>query len=163
WFTSKVTRVPKKPTVELAALDETQVPAFEYREPYFTEAFDKDWAARNRVVGASAHLDESTGGTIRYADFVHSFDRLIPPGLYDNCKALAAKYGGQSGAYIWFVNQVAEAIDTDPATHDMLIDTLAYQFTEAPPKDIAPRKNVRVRLCPINVCEGHAYEKDDYP
>src|SRR5439155_10339013 len=71
--------------------------------------------------------------------------------------------GGQSGAYIWFVNQVAEAIEKDPALHDKLIDTLAYQFTEAPPKNIAPRQNVRVRLCPINVCQAHAYEKDDFP
>ena len=82
WFTAKVTRVPKKSTVELADLNETQIPAFEYREPYFVEAWDKDWAARNRVIGNSPRLDESTGGSIKYADFVHTFDRLIPPDLY---------------------------------------------------------------------------------
>src|SRR5439155_22882559 len=81
WFTSKVTLVPKKSTVALPALDVMQVPAFEYREPYWTEAWDKDWAARNRVIGNSPRLDDSTGGTIKYADFVHSLDRLIPPTL----------------------------------------------------------------------------------
>src|SRR5207253_297307 len=60
--------------------------------------------------------------------------------------------------YIWFVNQVAEAIEKEMP--DKLIDTLAYQFTETPPKGIAPRKNVRVRLCPISVCQSHPYDKD---
>jgi hypothetical protein len=54
------------------------------------------------------------------------------------------------------VNQVAEAIEKDHP--EKLIDTLAYQFTEAPPTGITPRKNVRVRLCPIGCCEAHPYE-----
>lgn len=224
WFTPTVTVIPKKATVTLPALDETQTPAFEYREPYFTEAFDKEWAARNRVVGSTARLDASTGGTIRYADFVHSLDRLVPPPLFkdhpeyfpmiggkridgyvqrclsnpevlklsiagvkkafadhpdavmtsvsqndvdkwcecDACKKLAEQYGGQSGVYIWFVNQVAEQIEKDLGP-EKLIDTLAYQFTEPAPKNITPRKNVRVRICPINVCQSHPYDQDDYP
>ena len=40
-----------------------------------------------------------------------------------------------------------------------IIDTLAYQFTEAPPNGIHPRPNVRVRLCPIYACESHPYEQ----
>jgi hypothetical protein len=54
------------------------------------------------------------------------------------------------------VNQVAEAIEKDHP--GVLIDTLAYQFTEPPPTGIAPRRNVRVRLCPIACCEAHPYE-----
>jgi hypothetical protein len=80
----------------------------------------------------------------------------------DQCKAIADKFGGnQSGLYLWFVNQVAEAIEKDHP--DKLIDTLAYQFTEAPPSGISPRKNVRVRLCPIDCCEAHPYERCDTP
>jgi hypothetical protein len=59
------------------------------------------------------------------------------------------------------VNQVAEAIEKDHP--DKLIDTLAYQFTEKAPTGIAPRANVRVRLCPINVCQAHPYETDTMP
>ena len=223
WFTPKVTVVPKRPTIEIELPREKQIPAFEYREPYFTEAREKDWAARNKLIGHHVPLDESTGGNIRYADFVHSFDRLIPPGLFAKhpeyfpeiggkrvngyvqrcltnpevlklavagvkaafkatpdavittvsqndvdkwcecaeCKKIVAKYGGvQAGVYLWFVNQVAEQIEKD--LPEKLIDTLAYQFTEAAPTGISPRKNVRVRLCPINVCQAHPYEKDDY-
>ena len=62
WFTPKVTRAPRHKTVTLAPLDEKQSPAFEYREPYFTEAQDKDWAARLRTNGHAAKLDDETGG-----------------------------------------------------------------------------------------------------
>ena len=218
WYTPKVTRTPVRSTVTLGPIDEVGGPAFEYREPFFTEAFDKDWAARNRVNGASMQLDESTGGKVTYHPFVHTFEEIVPGTLYaehpeyfslidgkrfagygqrclsnpdvfklaidkvrewikahpeaqiysvsqndcgnwcqcDGCHAITEKHGAHSGLYLWFVNQVAEAIEKDhPAK---LIDTLAYQFTEAPPKDIVPRKNVRVRLCPIACCEAHPYE-----
>jgi hypothetical protein len=79
----------------------------------------------------------------------------------DKCKAIEQQYGGQhAGVYLWFVNQIGEAVEKD--FPDKLVDTLAYQFTEAPPANIRPRKNVRVRLCPIAVCEAHPYEKCDY-
>jgi hypothetical protein len=225
WFTPTVTRLPHQPSIELPALDETQVPAFEYREPAFFEATDKNWAARNRMIGNGPHLDASTGGTIRYAQFVHTLDALVPRNLYkshpeyfplikgkrvdgyvqrclsnpdvlklaiegvkkafaenpdaaitsvsqndtgnwctcDKCEALAKKYGGQSGVYLYFVNEVADAIAADPRLKGKLIGTLAYQFTEAPPTNISPRPNVRVRLCPISVCQAHPYETDDFP
>jgi hypothetical protein len=82
WFTREVSRIPKMPTIRVAALDEVHTPAFEYREPFFTEAFEKDWAARNRVNGASMQLDESTGGKVTYYPFVHSFNQMIPPEKY---------------------------------------------------------------------------------
>jgi hypothetical protein len=82
WFTAEVSRIPKRPTVRVGALDEVQKPAFEYREPFFTEAFDGDWAARNKVNGNSMRLDERRGGKITYYPFVHSFYQLIPPEKY---------------------------------------------------------------------------------
>jgi hypothetical protein len=82
WFTPDVSRIPKLDPLRIPALDETRRPAFEYREPFFTEANDKDWAARNRVNGQTQHLDESAGGRIQYFPFVHSFDAMIPPSKY---------------------------------------------------------------------------------
>jgi hypothetical protein len=75
----------------------------------------------------------------------------------DACKAIEQKFGGShSGLYLWFVNQVAEAVERE--FPDKIVDTIAYQFTEAPPEGIEPRKNVRVRLCPIAMCEAHPLE-----
>jgi hypothetical protein len=82
WFTSEVSRIPKTASIVLPPLDETQKPAFEYREPFFTEAFEKNWAARNKMNGNSSALDASTGGKVQYYPFVHSAYEMIPPGKF---------------------------------------------------------------------------------
>lgn len=82
WFTPEVSRIPKMSAIKVAPLDVTETPAFEYREPYFTEAFDKDWAARNKTNGHFSKLDESTGGKVEYYPFVHSFEELVPSTEY---------------------------------------------------------------------------------
>lgn len=220
FYTPSITRVPRSPTITVADVERTEIPAFEYREPFFTEAFDKDWAARLRINGANAKLDESTGGHFIFFPFVHSFDQMIPQSEFDAhpdyfplidgkrtggyvqrclsnpdvlriakqrvrqwiqehpeaklidvsqndtgkwcecdaCQKIVQQYGGvQSGLYLWFVNQVAEDVEKDYP--DKLIETLAYQFTEAAPTGIKPRDNVRIRLCPIACCEAHPYEQ----
>jgi hypothetical protein len=221
WFTRDVSRIPHLDTIPLPELDETQVPSFEYREPYFTEALDKDWAVRNRQNGSFMHLDESTGGRMAYYPFVHSFCEILPPKKYfaqhpeyyslidgkrrgeegqlcltnpdvlrltveavegwiaahpeaaiysvsqndttgwcecDRCRRVEQEEGGaHSGPLLRFVNAVAEQVGKKhPAK---LIDTLAYWYTEDPPAHVRPRENVRIRLCPIGVCEAHPYER----
>ena len=79
WFTADVSRIPRLSTIPLPNLNETGKPAFEYREPFFTEAWDRDWAARNRTNGDHTRLDASVGGKVQYYPFVHSFNELIPP------------------------------------------------------------------------------------
>jgi len=220
WFTTEVSVIPKKPTLVVKALNEWQKPAFEYREPFFTEAADKDWAARNRVNGSFQRLDASTGGKISYFPFVHSFYTILPPQQYfqdhpeyyalvdgkrrgddaqlcltnpdvlrltiqtvlkwidehpeasifsvsqndtrgwcecENCQRIEQEEGGaHSGPILRFVNAVAAEVGK---THpDKLIDTLAYWYSEPPPLKVRPLPNVRIRLCPIGVCEGHAYD-----
>lgn len=74
----------------------------------------------------------------------------------DECRALAKKYGGESGVMIWFVNQVAAAIEKE--FPDVYVGTFAYQYTRKPPVNIVPRKNVVVRLCSIEGCFLHSLE-----
>ncbi len=72
----------------------------------------------------------------------------------DKCQAIVKKEGGhESGLMIWFVNQVAEAIEKE--FPDKYIGTLAYQYTRSAPKTVRPRHNVVVRLCPIEACVAH--------
>lgn len=78
WYTPKVTFTPPTRNLSIPELNEKSLPAFEYREVYNTEAFDKDWSARLRLNGQHHRLDASTGGKIRYSHFVHTFDDLIP-------------------------------------------------------------------------------------
>jgi hypothetical protein len=74
----------------------------------------------------------------------------------EKCQALTKKYGGESGIVIWFVNQVAEAVEKE--FPDKFIGTLAYQYTRHAPANISPRENVVVRLCSIECCVAHDFE-----
>lgn len=223
WFTAEVSRIPRMATIRIPPLDETHRPSFEYREPFFTEAFDRDWAARNRMNGHHLRLDDSTGGKIQYHPFVHSFYALLPPEKYfrdhpeyysliagrrraergqlcltnpdvlrlateqvlrwirehpeatifsvsqndwtgwcecENCRRVEEEEGGaHSGPLLRFVNALAAEIEKKHP--DKLIDTLAYWYTEEPPAKVRPRRNVRVRLCPIGACQAHPYESCD--
>ena len=71
----------------------------------------------------------------------------------DNCQAIVKKEGSESGVIIWFVNQVAEAVERE--FPDKFIGTLAYKYTRKPCKTIQPRHNVVVRLCSIECCFSH--------
>ncbi|MGC8642191.1 MAG: DUF4838 domain-containing protein [Isosphaeraceae bacterium] len=216
WYTAKISKVPKKSTLRVGPLDIKEKPAFEYREPYYWEAFDRDWAVRNRTNGNAQRLDDTVGGKVMYGPFVHTFNSLVPPDKYfdthpeyfsmvggkrrkgyyqlcltnpdvlkisiervrqwikhspkatifsvsqndtdghcqcDACKAVEAEEGAPSGVVLRFVNAVADAIAKDHP--HVLIDTLAYQWTEKPPKHVRPRPNVRIRLAPIGACVAH--------
>lgn len=61
------------------------------------------------------------------------------------CKALDDAEGSPSASVIAFVNKVAEAVEKE--FPDVIIETLAYQYSTLPPKTIRPRKNVMICLC----------------
>lgn len=216
WYTPEITYVPKRKTIVVPPLNIREKPAFEYREPFFFEAFDKNWAVRNRTNGNAQRLDESVGGHIVYGRFVHTFQELVPPEQYfdehpeyfsqidgkrmkgyfqlcltnpdvlriaiskvrqwiqenpkatifsvsqndtyyncqcEKCKAIEQEEGSPSGSLLRFVNAIAKEIEKEHP--HVLIDTLAYQWSEAPPKKTKPRANVRVRLAPIGNCFAH--------
>ena len=82
WWSSTESTIPNKPTLNVAKLDVRYVPRLEYREPYWFDAFDGDWAVRNKSNGHRPRLDEKRGGKHTYEGFVHTFNRLIPPDKY---------------------------------------------------------------------------------
>ena len=82
WWSSSESTIPNKPTLEVGNLDVRYVPVLEYREPYWFDAFDSDWAVRNKSNGNRPKLDEKRGGNHTYQGFVHTFYPLIPPKTY---------------------------------------------------------------------------------
>ena len=82
WWSSKVSTIPKRETVKVGKPDVRYVPVLEYREPFWFDAFDGDWAVRNKSNGNSERLDKKRGGKHVYQGFVHTFYPLIPPGKY---------------------------------------------------------------------------------
>ena len=63
------------------------------------------------------------------------------------CKALDDAEESHAGTMIAFVNQIAAAVEKE--FPDVIIETLAYQYTRKPPKTIRPRANVMPCLCTI--------------
>lgn len=68
------------------------------------------------------------------------------------CRRIEKKYGGYTGLLIWFVNQVADNVKQKYP--DAMIGTLAYHYTQTPPKNIKPRANVNIRMC-VDGCYFH--------
>jgi hypothetical protein len=71
----------------------------------------------------------------------------------DKCQALARREDSQIAPVLQLVNRVAEAVEKE--FPDKAIETLAYQWTRRPPKNMRPRPNVIIRLCSIECCFSH--------
>ena len=82
WWSSKASTIPRKATLTVGPLDVRYVPPLEYREPFWYDAFDGDWAVRNKSNGHSVRVDAKRGGKHIYEGFVHTFNHLIPPATY---------------------------------------------------------------------------------
>ncbi len=75
------------------------------------------------------------------------------------CVAFNNKHGGvDSASMLNFTNKVAKAIKEEYP--DRMVETLAYQLTEAPPTGLTIEGNVVIRLCPIQTCVLH--DLDDH-
>jgi len=78
----------------------------------------------------------------------------------DKCRAVEEKEGSPAGLLIHFVNKVAEDIEKE--FPDVLVETLAYQYTRKPPRFARPRHNVIVRLCSIECDFAQPLEKSPH-
>jgi hypothetical protein len=63
----------------------------------------------------------------------------------DKCQAIAKAESSEVGPLLDFVNFLADSIRNKYP--GVMIDTLAYGYTQKPPRTIKPRNNVIIRLC----------------
>lgn len=81
-----------------------------------------------------------------------------------NCLKVTTGEGAESGPILKFVNAVAKEIGKEHP--NVLIETLAYNYSQTPPKHVTPLPNVRVRLCIPWSCKAHSLDsacsKDAY-
>ncbi len=78
------------------------------------------------------------------------------------CTAFNNAHGGtDSASMLNFVNKVAQAVSEEYP--DRMVETLAYQLTEAPPTGLTVEGNVVIRLCPIQTCVLHDLDDPDCP
>ena len=72
----------------------------------------------------------------------------------ENCKKLDEAEGSHAGTLLNFVNQIADTVAK--VYPDVKLQTLAYAYTEIPPKHIKPADNVTIRLCHYDYCSAHS-------
>ena len=78
-----------------------------------------------------------------------------------NCRKLEEEEGSPAGPFLRLVNAVAENIEKDYP--HVIVDTLAYKYTQKTPKITKPRHNVCIRLCSISCCFTHPLDNKDCP
>jgi hypothetical protein len=83
WWSSQASTIPSLPDLTVPEQKVRYVPPLEYREPFWFDAFQGDFAVRNYYNGTRAELSPRQGGKITYGNmFVHTFDYLVPPETY---------------------------------------------------------------------------------
>lgn len=221
WFAPDAARIPHQATLRLPALDRSDRPRFEYREPQGVFGRDAGWAARNRV-NSGAPLSAAEGGAVRYVPgyFVHTSGKLVPPSVWfaghpeyyalvkgvrktsqlclthpqvraialeearrqlrqhpesdvisvsqndgggwcqcPACQAVVDREGSQAGPVLEFANFIAAGLREEFPSK--AVDTLAYYYSEKPPKSLRPLPNVIVRLCSYGCCSSHPLDTCD--
>jgi hypothetical protein len=219
WYTRDVSKIPRAKTLLVDGLPDRQAPIFAYREPWYREVHDIDFAVRNRLNASMVPIPVEKGGRFVIYPFVHTFNELVPPEEYfdehpeyfslvdgerqregnrvqlcltnpevlriatdtvlrwiaehpeanvfsidqndgygycecPECAALDEAEESHSGSLLHFVNQIADVVaEKHP---DVRLQTLAYVYSEVPPKTIRPRPNVTIRMCHYEYCQAHA-------
>ncbi len=81
-FTKDVESFDMVETLVVEDLELCENPAFEYREIYFRSAFDTDFCVKNRLNSNMAHIPKEKGGKLKFFNFHHSFNELVPVEVY---------------------------------------------------------------------------------
>jgi hypothetical protein len=156
WYAASVSRIPHQSNVTIKSLNIVQKPDFEYREPYYTAAFDGDWAVRNKVNSHAAALDEDRGGKVIYGAFCHTMDSLVP----------AAKYFTEHPEYYALVNgkrlggPSGQLCLTNPDVLRVATDTLMSWIAKNPQADIwSVTQNDNNNYCQCDRCKAAMAEE----
>jgi len=85
WFTEKLTRIPKRSTVQIGAIDKTFVPTFSFRKAAFRDSNEWQFSLRNKLnskLGTDSVAEH--GREVTYAvGFAHTMNTLVPDELFD--------------------------------------------------------------------------------
>jgi hypothetical protein len=127
WWTPWASRIPKQTTLRVPALNIRARPAFEYRAPFWFDAFDGDWSWKNLCNSQSSSLTSEQGGKIDYAGFVHTFYPLVPPDKY---------FAGHPEWYSLVNGQRkssgAQLCTTDPTLRDFMVEQVRQRLRKSP-------------------------------
>ncbi len=158
WFTPGVSRIPKSARLVVGPIDERQVPALEYREPYLYECFDGDWCARNRMNSSTGRLDAKHGGKVMFGNgfFVHTFSSLVPPEKYfkDHPEYFSLLNGKRQNGY-------AQLCCTNPDVIRLCTEGIRRAMRDQPQATVfSVSQNDCDKHCRCSRCKALAREED---
>ncbi|MFI5386128.1 MAG: DUF4838 domain-containing protein [Fimbriimonadales bacterium] len=155
WWTPWATTIPKNPKLAFGAMDWTETPAFEYRDPYWFHSFDADWAARNFDNGFNTRVDAARGGKVLYQGFVHTYYGLAPPD----------KLFGVHPEWFSLINgrrttQDAQLCTTNPQLRDYIVEQVRAQLKANPKaRIVSVSQNDCFNPCQCPTCRALAAQE----
>jgi hypothetical protein len=130
WYTPKFSKIPKRDRLALGQIDDTQVPVFNYREVYYYEAMDRDFADRHKLNGNTESV--ARGGLMvsevhpGWAPWCHSFfTHFVAPRVH-------LKDHPQYFSLIDGKRQAKSLCLTNPDVYEIILTTLRKLFQTKP-------------------------------
>lgn len=77
-FAADITHVPRASVISLPVIDDLQLPAFSFRETYYTEVYDPEYMNWHKLHSVSTRGEDTT----EWGYFVHTFHHLLNPEEY---------------------------------------------------------------------------------
>ena len=95
-FTGEVEKIDRTDLLQIELEEIREKPAFEFRDSYFRNAFQGDFAAKSRFNSSLCDLSFAHGGRMKWFNFHHSFVDLVPEALYfDSHPEYFSEIGGE--------------------------------------------------------------------
>lgn len=149
----------------------TLVPPWEYADEHPEYYSERDGVRQARKDGVTQlcltnpDVLRITVESVRKSLKEHPDAKIISISQNDNiynctcekCRKVDEEEHSSSGTLLRFVNAVAEQLEDE--FPDVVFDTLAYNYSRPAPKYVRNRKNVCVRLCSIECCFSHPFDK----
>ncbi|MCC7492844.1 MAG: DUF4838 domain-containing protein [Fimbriimonadaceae bacterium] len=82
WWTATESYTPRRPTLELPALNINYAPALRTRETFYRDAQEGVFSARNKLNGHFHRVAPDYGGHYSILGWCHTFYQLLPPEQY---------------------------------------------------------------------------------
>lgn len=81
-FTKDIESIDTFDVLEIELSEIKEEPAFDFRDAYFRNAFNGDFASKNRLNSGLCDISKAKGGRMKWFNFHHSFCDLVPESLY---------------------------------------------------------------------------------
>jgi len=131
WLTSQVTIVPKTRSISLPSIEDTQIPSILWREVFYADAMDPDFARHHKLNGNASAVGDDGRIAKEYHPgwnlFVHTFYSIVPP----------EKYFPEHPEYFSLVNgkrksKKAQLCLTNPNVLRLAIENLRERMAQSP-------------------------------